>query len=330
MFSPFLRFPPHLRMTLHVEAPGLSPVARYSTNRWGLRGDEPPQAWEAADTIVTVGGSTTLCLELDDRRTWPDLLQERLRDEGWNVWVGNAGQDGHSTRGHLIVMREVIPKIKPDAVVLLAGINDLGFSISEERSLLGNPFDRPTWKTRLYSSSRLVQILHTWKLVLLNRVARAGQARPYQPKPLSTQEPTLPEDLATLLPALPEYQENLRQVVRLGRAVPVRMVFLTQPMLYDDTELWRGIEGELFWLRGVQRVMSAATYWRLLDAYNQALLEVCATEGIECLDLASLIPHDAAYFYDPVHFTEAGAALVAERVSAYLQASREAKSSSRR
>ncbi|MCI0587386.1 MAG: SGNH/GDSL hydrolase family protein [Planctomycetes bacterium] len=105
---------------------------RLTTNRWGLRGGEPPQEWEAWDTWVTIGGSTTPCVYLDDEKTWPHLIQQRLRERNPRPWVGNGGIHGQTTRAHLVFVGRVVRAIRPDAVGCFLGVDD--FSPRKEES----------------------------------------------------------------------------------------------------------------------------------------------------------------------------------------------------
>src|SRR5439155_26754093 len=122
-------------------------------------------------------------------------------------------------------------------------------------------------------------------------------------------------DLRAFLPELPEFTANVREIIRRARDLHVRVVFATQPMLFDETDRWRHVEGSFYWIHDTTGVLSAASYWRLLDVYNRALVTTCEAESVACCDLASEIPHDARYFYDGVHVTDAGAALVAKRLA---------------
>lgn len=72
---------PNIKMKLNVKLKGCLPIIAHSTNKLGLRGDAPPCEWERYYTIVTIGGSTTQCFYLDDHKTWPYLLQEKLKRE---------------------------------------------------------------------------------------------------------------------------------------------------------------------------------------------------------------------------------------------------------
>jgi lysophospholipase L1-like esterase len=121
-----------------------------------------------------------------------------------------------------------------------------------------------------------------------------------------------------MLPTLDEYAENIRTIIRLGREQGVQVVFMTQPSLWDDTPYWRGIRESYYWTESDSTMISAATTWRLLEVFNHELISICRREGVPCLDLASLVPHSSRYFYDGMHFNEAGAALVAELLADFL------------
>lgn len=319
-FGSRLALRPHVDMRLAVDLRGVPRTARHSTNAWGLRGDEPPLPGAGDYRIVAVGGSTTQCFYLDDDKTWPHLLQAKLTAAGWKVWVGNGGLDGHSTRGHLVFMEDVVSRIRPDAVIVLAGINDLLYSLDEQRRLQGSRYDRTSWLTVVYRRSRLAQVLYAWQQVFLGEallVRRSGHGN-FEPHLLGGDAAAMPGDIRTLLPGLSEYRANLERIIVLAKTTGARPVFMTQPSLFDDSKYWQKVQGGFYWAGTTKTPLSAATYWRMLDAYNRELLEVCSRWRVECVDLAGQIPHSPDYFYDAVHFTEIGAELVAQRVSEFL------------
>jgi hypothetical protein len=105
---------------------GIDFPGKLTINSDGIRGDIPtdPQTYR----LLAVGGSTTICVYLDDSKVWTRLLQVRLNDALGEeiVWVGNVGRPGHSTDEHVSQVQKLLvqdPEI--DAVVLLVGINDL-------------------------------------------------------------------------------------------------------------------------------------------------------------------------------------------------------------
>jgi lysophospholipase L1-like esterase len=316
--SEFPLYPHRRRVMEFTTSEGHPETIVNSTNRLGFRGDEPPADWAHSLTILTVGGSTTQCYYLDDHQTWPYLLQSRLRRDDPTAWVGNAGLDGHSTRGHIRLMQQVVQPLKPRVVIFLVGVNDLALSLRDDAKSYDLPGD---WKWRFFSRSRIGQIFYTWTLILLNRVPpaeRIASSYTHTLKTISSPAP-LPRDLKTMLPGLGEYAANLRTLIQSARSAGIRPVFLTQPMLFADTPFWRTREGSFSWVAHMQQHLSAADYWRLMKVYNDTLLDVCHDEKAEAYDLAAAVPHAPDYFLDAVHLNARGAETVAERVATYLK-----------
>ena len=114
----------YIRNRLPPEAE-VPPVARFERNSLGFRGSEPPKDLDKYLSLITVGGSTTQCLVLQERSTWPFLLGRNLNAKFDPIWVNNAGLDGHSTFGHLILLQDHLLKLRPKVIVFLVGINDV-------------------------------------------------------------------------------------------------------------------------------------------------------------------------------------------------------------
>ena len=56
-----------------------------------------------------------------------------------------------------------------------------------------------------------------------------------------------------------------------------------------------------------------------MQRYNRALLGICRQRAVECLDVATQLPRTPEVFYDDAHFTDHGAALLAELVSDHVR-----------
>jgi len=141
--------PPNLTVQFRPDPrllPGLSPTARYSTNSLGLRGREPDPGARAY-RILAVGGSTTQCVYVDDVKTWPALVEQRLeRGAGHpSVWVGNAGASGAGSRDHAVVVKYLVGELpRIDVVLVLAGVNDLTVRLSAgDQSAPSPPITEP-------------------------------------------------------------------------------------------------------------------------------------------------------------------------------------------
>ncbi len=92
-----------------------------SHNSLGFRGAEFP-AKGVKKRVITIGGSTTYCVEVADKDTWPRQLENTLGD---SYEVLNLGVAGHGTAEHLYMMGSIASRLQPDVIVLQIGLNDL-------------------------------------------------------------------------------------------------------------------------------------------------------------------------------------------------------------
>ena len=121
-----LLLPANIEYRTQVRAGGGSTTVRHRKNSLGFRGPEKPPNFEQRLSIIAVGGSTTECFYLGDEKSWPERLPVYLAGTVGPVWVNNAGLDGHSTRGHSVLMQDYLIDIGPKVVIFLVGINDAG------------------------------------------------------------------------------------------------------------------------------------------------------------------------------------------------------------
>ena len=122
LFSDYER---KVSVQMDVEEGEYDKTIQYSTNAIGFRGENLPDSTTNYFKIFTVGGSTTECSLLDDSKTWSNLLQNYVKECSPRIWLNNAGIDGSSTWGHLILLQDHLLQYDPDVVIFLVGINDL-------------------------------------------------------------------------------------------------------------------------------------------------------------------------------------------------------------
>lgn len=323
---------PGLRMTLHPDPqilPGTSSPSRFSTNRVGMRARE----WDpAARRVLCVGGSTTICLYLDDEKAWPQRLMALLNEgsPAPPVWVGNVGKSGLDTYHHLELLRRLPEAAQVDLVIVLAGVNDLAHSVrvphdSRRRLAPSSVFDAggPLNPTQPYFK----QAFAYKALRSLARVARRSvdeeddRGLSYAQRRERRRQAAKDYPLPPLEVDLRIYKENLAAIAAFARGAGSRVLFLTQPTVWQDP-MPPELEA-LTWFRslgGTGRTLSSPDLARGMALFNQAMLDFCREPpAVECLDLAPLVPKDAVHFYDDEHFTEAGSELVARAVAGYLR-----------
>ena len=300
----------------------LDPHVVHSKNSLGFRGPEPPPDFAAALTVVAVGGSTTECFYLADGRDWPARLAAHLaagregprRDE---LWINNAGLDGHSTFGHLLLTRQALVPLAPDVTLYLVGVNDMFTDAPRDHDRIESlPLAGLVQRSALVSTA--VNLLRWNRTRRIEDLGAMPKPVALRDRPRATVEPARAELLEQAQePRLAAFRQRLEELVALNRRHGMEPVLLTQPTLLGgvdrrtgidtrtlEVELWETLDGELA--------------WRLLERYNDVTRQVGRDHGVLTIDLAHELPKDSTYFYDFWHFTNEGADRVGEIVAAEL------------
>ncbi|MDP4248158.1 MAG: hypothetical protein Q8932_20160, partial [Bacteroidota bacterium] len=159
--------------------PKLDPVIVNTRNSLGFRGPEPPDAstWGKRLTVITVGGSTTECHFLSDSLTWPFLLGRRLAGSFPGCWLNNAGLDGHTTYGHLVLLNDHIKKLRPSVLLFLTGMNDVETSAPSFHDKLNTRGAYPDLKHWLFGNSEVLNLalnlVRGWRAQHFNNTTNA-------------------------------------------------------------------------------------------------------------------------------------------------------------
>jgi len=295
----------------------------HTKNSLGFRGPEPPADFADWLTLVAVGGSTTECFYLSDGRTWPERLAARLQPELRRVWVDNAGLDGHSTFGHLLLTRQALVPLHPKVILYLVGVNDM-FA------------DAPRGLDQVAQNRLAALADHSELVATLLNLYRWQRTRKIEdlgamPKPVALRDRPrhpVPAAVAARLwkeqdGRLAAFRDRLERLVALDREHGIEPVLITQPTLLGgvdartgvdtrpmEVELWEKLDGDLA--------------WRLLERYNDVTRQVGRERGVLTIDLARAMPKDSTYFYDFFHFTNQGAdrvgAIVHDALAPWLAA----------
>ena len=304
----------------------LDRVVVHQRNSLGFRGPEPPADFPRHLTIVTVGGSTTECFDLAENKTWPHDLGVDLQRNFNHLWLNNAGLSGNSTFGHCILMQDYLVKFKPKVVIFLVGINDLG--IRGERD-----FDQ---RIHVVNFRSLERFLASAAVHSELATAALNLYRYYFPKSVMINNQNDPQEIdfkklphfqvsdaarAAMIKDhqdhyLRPYKARLEKLMAICREHNIVPVLVTQPVLYGEgVDAASGVDlGHRF----VAQDMDGVTAWQVLELYNDVTREVGREQGVLVIDLAREMPKNPAYYYDLMHYTNAGAARMADIVSAQL------------
>lgn len=311
--------PPHVVYEFRPDSKDyvqVSRIARSTHNAEGLRGPEMPSLQDAR-RIICVGGSTTECLFLDDADTWTSQLMGMLNAAGrGRYWVGSAGHCDYAS-GHHLRFLETSPLVDHTVVVVvLVGIDDLMRHLMRlDAGEIAPPILLQTCAAQLTTS--------IWNARLGHGLAIDATGHEYAHNRHGLVFPSWPVD-PTYDDAVAAYAERLRAIVKVGRRRHLKLVFVTQPVLWADE-----LSGQGLARLAVARSFPKPPPWKYLtpenmrgamDRYNTALLQVAADEGILRVDAAAVLSAQPAFFYDDYHFTIEGAAELARLVARELLA----------
>ncbi len=243
-------------------------------NSQGFRGPElAPEKPAGTTRVFTVGDSNTLGWAGDQGPNWPDELSGLIARERAGVQVVNAGVWGYASYQGLRRFTEVL-NWQPDIVLVSFGSNDAHWVLQSDKDYDARTF-RNTGPGRAIERFRLGELL-------LSALDRTPQATTLGPRV-----------------ALDDYRENLREIVRRGRAKGVSVVLLTRP--YNGA-----IPNETWWKnRGAE--------------YNAATSEIAAEMNVPVVDVYSYFKHLDEHFADESHFTAEGHTIAAAIIYDHLK-----------
>jgi lysophospholipase L1-like esterase len=291
-------------------------------NSIGFRGEEPPQGKTFEDflTLITIGGSTTECSITSEGKTWTDLLGKDLKVSFKQVWINNAGLDGSSTYGHILLMEDYIIRLKPKVLLFLIGCNEIrpNPSVNESETLnIKSKIDFGDTKRilkGLLAHSEVFDLIANLSRYFKRNKLELAYSR-YE-KPVSKMDKLeVPDNEWNLIARnhaqwMEEFKIRLKKIARISKDNGIEPIFITQPSLYGDvndetTGIYLGN------IRVIDR-MNGKIFWNLLELYNDVTRQVGKEEGVFVIDLARKMRKNSLLFADPVHFTNEGGKEVAD------------------
>lgn len=314
--------------------PGISGTTTFTTDELGFRTTSEIaylKKPEKTIRIFFVGGSTTEQLYVDNAKEFVGLLQGKLNNylnknaSSYQSEAINTGRSGLLSVDHLRMARE-LEKYKPDYMVFMMGINDLGAFLrtkgaaADLKHYYGSK-DRQTWRYIITRSQVLRLLFHT-RAVAISLVKgevmdKAGQQYSKKRKiRAESPEISLEEDLK----GVPQYYyENIVLISDFLKKSGIQGIFLTQQTMW-----FKNMSAQLdalLWMTpsDVQFKYETGELDALMEKYNNVLRHAAEqNSNIDLLDLSKLLPKDTTVFYDDVHFNDSGAEKISELLLNYF------------
>lgn len=303
----------------NTSIPGLDPIIHHTKNSLGFRGAEPPDDFNQYPSVVALGGSTTEQFYISDGYTWVDLLGKQLQTAFPRTWINNAGLDGHSTFGHVIMLEKYLTALRPTIILLLAGINEIDRNDLPSRAdtvilktVYANTLDFLAKKSEVVNFA--LTIARSW------RARRVGVAHSFvdfiKMPALVLGDQVIAARLEAQKPYVAAYRERLVRIIDMAEKNKSMLILITQPLLWGAGK--DPVTGVDLGTARMSAERNGLLYSNLLELYNEETRLAGKEKGILVIDLARLMPHDSRYYYDGIHFSNTGAEKVAEIVSEQL------------
>ena len=231
--------------------------------------------------IFAIGDSNTLGWSGKDGPNWPRYLEDRLNENGLPSVVINAGVYGYTSYQGLRRFKETL-SFSPDIVLISFGANDAHRTLMSDAEFARNRIRENQWD-KILMKFRLGQMV----LAALDNYSGVNKK--------------------TLIPrvSVEEYEQNLREIIRLSREHDIKVVLLTRPFTGSSPN---------------------ALWWKNFAAeYNAATMKLGIQETVPVIDVYSYFKDCEECFVDESHFTKKGMLIAADIIYKKIASAHPAK-----
>jgi lysophospholipase L1-like esterase len=289
-----------LEMALPNQAAG-----RIHTDSHGFRSPEPKMPKPPGTIrLAFLGESNTFSQEASsDEATWPYLVWQRLQ-RNWpdqHFDFINASLAGYTTSESDLTLKTRVAPLRPDIIVINHASIDLYVDtkkLAAEQGLLHRD-----WTTKL-------QWLDRWSIAF--KLVRQSYETRTRLRRAATSDGTLKFDPASLSN---DFHRRLSQLVDDAKKQSSAVVLVSFPYKarrsQSAEQQLQNCETTILY----GPWMSVKSTLDGFDEYNRVVAQVAKEKGIMYVDVRDAIPGTSQYFYDSVHYKDAGAELLAAKVA---------------
>jgi len=313
--EPYLARNPYLYQVLTPGSYTRPGGARIEVNSLGFRGPEffpkkPPGVYR----IFVLGGSTSFGYPESIRSTadtYPFRLQAELRSRLGSaaVEVINAGVIGYTLRTSLVNFATRLTWYEPDLIIVYHAVND-AIAIREEDDLfhaVGRGDPGPSLWERIRDGSYVLLELNFRLFKRFAHPVARGITPSDDPRPAT----------------LAAYERHLKTLVDMARAMGVGVVIGNESVAIPEAcdegrvtapadQALRPIEGRVcFLMQWYFPHLTPLGIRRTFDGLGAIQRRVAQEAGIPWVDMNSVVPRTAEYYWDLCHTRPAASAIIA-------------------
>lgn len=257
--------------------------------------------------IVFLGGSTTECSAVAEKKRFPYLVGQLMSRDDFKVNTINAGVAGNNSIHTLNVYLNKVLIEEPDIAVMMHNINDLNLFLK------GDDY----WRTNRVASNLITEgrslnkaLSNKFRSILPNIHSRLRNvSENFKPDPVSPPRGPVKYVERDTSPVFQQFKENLLLFISISRIKGVTPVLMTQASRIKDD--FKGVEVGIGIIEGRYK-MPFQQYKELYAAMNQVIRDVCEEQNVLMIDLDAKVTPE--YMSDAVHFVERGSEYVADLI----------------
>ncbi|MDH3234476.1 MAG: GDSL-type esterase/lipase family protein [Alphaproteobacteria bacterium] len=331
----FKTLSPNLNTIVTVEGdnlPGISGPQHITTDAKGFRTTKKVNYDAKADyRIFFVGASTVAQAWIDDKQSFPHLVQESLSAAlKRNVETVNTAVSGIRAVHHLVTIKKVA-RYHPNMFVIVPGANDWGLHITLHYDK-NNPdrFEHSTvhveanrYRVAFLDYFRNYTLKHTLlgrginaakyiaQAQLSERSTKAGEiVRTTTDAPFykANRGSLFRKDKRTFKPKAvhPGYAKTMREIVAFCKSSGAICVLASHPHSFKPgtTKAYR----ERFWMTPAfeDYTLTHESMAHIAGLYNRYTAELARKSGLPFCDLEAQVPPSLENFYDEIHYNTEG------------------------
>jgi lysophospholipase L1-like esterase len=287
-------------------------------NAQGVRDDEPIGPKPPNERrIVVLGDSLVLSVQVQQRQTFCQLLQDRLNAAGGPIRyrVINAGVQGYGPVEELLFFRRVAKAFQPDLVISTVFVgNDAEEAFALQPKLRGEPAAMDaiqetviTRLRRVVRRSMVLQLLRLRVVAVMDRLPRRGA--PPEPPLQSYAEHPAPR----IAEGMRITRECVQAIVDESAAIGARTMIMLMPARFQVNDVDYGYLKAAVEGAGGRLVRDAAT-----TRFNEALAPLSVPRFDALPVLRAGQPGGNVFFEQTVHLTPRGHEIVARALGDFI------------
>jgi len=287
---------------------GVDPEYTVATDSYGFRSNTP-DAYNTKYKIFLVGGSTIEQLAQDNRKTTAALLERGIEIQDYSVI--NTGLSGLRTVNHVATI-DFIKKLKPSLVVIQLGVNDWDCALVDK--CISSAMDPRNWPITVaaFSVTNLLRSRGAWW-----SWSDAATVMGHYDDKVKVELPD-----SKIAAYLQGFGRDFAKLLRTCETIaPATCIITTQPTSYTVDNFADARYRKSLWMTPPYQdwALTEDSLIRISAAYNDYIQKNANCQNCLLFDLARLMHGDRRYFYDDVHFTNAGTKFFADELLDFLR-----------